>query len=68
MSMTIRLCRRMNMVVQYSQRNPEIKMGIAYSYDMFDNRIDHNINDTSRRADKKMYDRKFKTKQEESNT
>lgn len=56
------------LVVQRNQRNPEIKMGIAYGYDMFDNRIDHNINDTSRRADKKMYDRKFKMKQEENNT
>ncbi|MBR1852925.1 MAG: GGDEF domain-containing protein [Lachnospiraceae bacterium] len=56
------------LVAQRNQKNPEIKMGIAYGYDMFDNRIDHNINDTSRRADKKMYDRKFKMKQEGSNT
>ncbi|MBP3205590.1 MAG: GGDEF domain-containing protein [Lachnospiraceae bacterium] len=56
------------LVIQRNRKNPEIKMGIAYGYDVFDNRIDHNINDTARRADKKMYDRKFKMKQEESNT
>ena len=53
-------------VEERNRRNPEIKMGIAYGYEMFDGRIDYNLNDTSRRADKKMYARKFEMKQEES--
>lgn len=53
-------------VVERNRLHPEIKMGIAYGYEMFDNRIDHDLNDTSRRADKKMYAKKFEMKQEEA--
>jgi len=50
-------------VAKHNKRYPEINMGIAGGYQMYDRRIDHDINDTSRRADKMMYQRKFTMKQ-----
>lgn len=50
-------------VEERNRENPEIEMGIACGYELFDKRIDHNISDTSRRADKMMYREKFSMKQ-----
>lgn len=58
-----RLQRMQEAVEERNRKNPEIEMGIAFGYELFDKRIDHDINDTSRRADKKMYREKFSMKQ-----
>ena len=50
-------------VEERNRKNPEIDMGIAGGYEMFDKRIDYDINDTSRRADKMMYREKYAMKQ-----
>lgn len=44
-------------------KNPEIEMGIACGYEVYDKRIDHDISDTFRRADKMMYREKYSMKQ-----
>lgn len=58
-----RLQRLQEAVVERNKKNPEIDMGIACGYELFDTRIDHDISDTYRRADKKMYHEKFSMKQ-----
>lgn len=58
-----RMKRMQEAVEERNRKNPEIDMGIAYGYELFDKRLDHDINDTSRRADKKMYREKFTMKQ-----
>ena len=58
-----RLHRLQEAVAERNRKNPEIDMGIASGYEFFDKRIDHDISDTSRRADKKMYHEKFSMKQ-----
>lgn len=50
-------------VKKHNKLYPDIEMGIAGGYQMYDKRIDHDLNDTSRRADKMMYQRKFTMKQ-----
>lgn len=44
-------------------QHPEMVMGIACGYELYDRRVDHDINDTSRRADKMMYREKYAMKQ-----
>lgn len=44
-------------------QHPEMVMGIACGYELYDSRLDHDISDTSRRADKMMYREKFAMKQ-----
>lgn len=46
-----------------NRKNPEIEMGIACGYEVYDKRIDHDISDTFRRADKMMYREKYSMKQ-----
>lgn len=58
-----RVKRMHELVAERNRKNPEIEMGIACGYELFDNRIDHDINDTSRRADKMMYREKYAMKQ-----
>lgn len=43
--------------------HPEMVMGIACGYELYDSRLDHDISDTSRRADKMMYREKYAMKQ-----
>lgn len=49
---------------RYTQEHGDIRMEIACGCEMYDRRIDYDINDTSRRADKVMYREKFSMKQE----
>lgn len=58
-----RIKKMQDAVAECNRRHPEIDMGIACGYDVYDKRIDHSINDTSRRADKKMYREKYSMKQ-----
>lgn len=51
------------LVKEYNDADPEIHMGIAGGGELFDKRIDYDINDTSRRADRMMYHEKFSMKQ-----
>lgn len=44
-------------------QHPEMVMGIACGYELYDSRLDHDISDTSRRADKMMYREKYAMKQ-----
>lgn len=44
-------------------QHPEMVMGIACGYELYDKRLDHDISDTSRRADKMMYREKYAMKQ-----
>lgn len=48
---------------KYNQENSNIVIGIACGYELFDKRLDFDINDTSRRADRMMYLEKFSMKQ-----
>lgn len=47
---------------EYNETHSDIRIGIACGYEMYDYRIDYDINDTLRRADKRMYERKFRMK------
>lgn len=47
---------------EYNKTHEDIRIGIACGYEVFDRRIDYDINDTLRRADKMMYEKKFKMK------
>lgn len=49
---------------EYNKTHEDIRIGIACGYEVFDRRIDYDINDTLRRADKMMYEKKFKMKQQ----
>ncbi len=50
-------------VDERNSKHPEMMMGIACGYELFDKRLDHDINDTARRADKMMYKEKYAMKQ-----
>lgn len=52
-----------NAVESRNTHHPEMIMGIASGYELYDKRLDHDINDTARRADKMMYREKFAMKQ-----
>jgi diguanylate cyclase (GGDEF)-like protein len=58
-----RMARLQEAVAERNRKHPEIDMGIACGFEFFDSRLDHDINDTSRRADKMMYREKFAMKQ-----
>ncbi len=47
---------------EYNKTHEDIRIGIACGYEVFDKRIDYDINDTLRRADKMMYEKKFSMK------
>lgn len=47
---------------EYNKTHEDIRIGIACGYEVFDRRIDYDINDTLRRADKMMYEKKFRMK------
>ena len=49
---------------RYTREHADIRMEIACGCEIYDRRIDYDINDTSRRADKVMYHEKFSMKQE----
>lgn len=48
---------------EYNKTHKDIRIGIACGYEIYDKRIDYDINDTLRRADKMMYEKKFNMKQ-----
>lgn len=48
---------------EYNKTHEDIRIGIACGYELYDKRIDYDINDTLRRADKMMYEKKFSMKQ-----
>lgn len=58
-----RIKRMQEAVAECNRRHPEIDMGIAGGMEVYDKRIDYDIGDTYRRADKKMYREKFAMKQ-----
>lgn len=47
---------------EYNKGHEDIRIGIACGYQLYDRRIDYDINDTLRRADKMMYEKKFRMK------
>lgn len=47
---------------KYNRENDDIEIRIACGYELFDKRVDYDINDTSRRADRMMYHEKFTMK------
>lgn len=49
---------------KYNRENDDIVIRIACGYELFDKRLDYDINDTSRRADRMMYHEKFTMKQQ----
>jgi len=58
-----RIGRLKEMAAVFTRENSEIKMEIACGYELFDRHLDFDISDTSRRADKMMYEEKFSMKQ-----
>lgn len=60
-----RKSRLQEMVRDFNEKQTDIHMGIACGYELYDKRIDFDINDTSRRADKMMYREKFSMKHSE---
>lgn len=62
-------CRRkaekLNQAVErYNAEHKEMKMGIACGYELYDKRLDFDIGDTTRRADRMMYREKLAMKQQ----
>ena len=51
-------------VAEYNQKSSNIRMGIAGGYAQFDGEQDEDISDTVKRADKRMYEEKFRMKQQ----
>ena len=51
-------------VETYNREYGEIHMGIACGYELYDKRLDYDIGDTARRADRMMYHEKFTMKQQ----
>lgn len=49
---------------RFNRENTDIVIRIACGYELFDKRMDYNINDISRRADRMMYHEKFAIKQQ----
>ncbi|MCM1539773.1 MAG: GGDEF domain-containing protein [Blautia sp.] len=47
---------------KYNRENDDILIRIACGYELYDKRLDYDINDTSRRADRMMYHEKFTMK------
>lgn len=59
-----RISRMKEMCDRYNRENTDIVIRIACGYELFDKRLDYDINDTSRRADRMMYHEKFAMKQQ----
>lgn len=57
-----RLERVRKLADEYNNTHEDIRIGIACGYEVYDRRIDYDINDTLRRADKMMYEKKFRMK------
>lgn len=51
-------------VERFNQSSKDVFMQIACGYELYDKRIDYDIGDTARRADKMMYHEKFSMKQQ----
>ncbi len=51
---------------KYNRENDDILIRIACGYELYDKRLDYDINDTSRRADRMMYHEKFTMKQQKA--
>lgn len=62
-----RLERVEKLAAEYNKTHEDIHIGIACGYEVFDRRIDYDINDTLRRADKMMYEKKFSMKHQDCN-
>lgn len=62
-----RLERIGKLAAEYNNTHKNIHIGIACGYEIYDRRIDYDINDTLRRADKMMYERKYKMKHQDCN-
>ncbi len=60
-----RLERVGKLAAEYNETHEDIHIGIACGYEVFDRRIDYDINDTLRRADKMMYEKKFSMKHQD---
>ncbi len=54
------------LVDRFNNKSKDVRMGIACGYEMYDKRIDYDISDTARRADKMMYHEKFSMKQQKA--
>ena len=54
------------MVDRFNRHSTDIHMGIACGYAIYDASEDHDIHETIRRADKMMYEVKFRMKQQEN--
>lgn len=52
------------MIKQYNAASPELKISIAVGVARYDQRMDYDLNATAKRADKAMYQRKEKMKEE----
>lgn len=64
---TLESCRKqvrylLEQVDRFNSKSKDVHMGIACGYEMYDKRIDYDISDTARRADKMMYHEKFAMK------
>lgn len=53
------------LAMEYNKTHEDVRIGIACGYEVYDRRIDYDINDTLRRADKMMYEKKFKMKHQD---
>lgn len=62
-----RLERVEKLAAEYNKTHEDVHIGIACGYEVFDRRIDYDINDTLRRADKMMYEKKFSMKHQDCN-
>lgn len=65
---SIELCKKLvsglkEMVDDFNRQSEDVFMEIACGYVVYDKRLDYDIRDTSRRADKMMYQEKFAMKQ-----
>ncbi|MCM1213083.1 MAG: GGDEF domain-containing protein [Lachnospiraceae bacterium] len=57
-----RILRMKEKCERYNRENDDILIRIACGYELYDKRLDYDINDTSRRADRMMYHEKFTMK------
>lgn len=60
-----RIARIEKLAGEYNKTHEDIRIGIACGYEIYDRRIDYDINDTLRRADKMMYEKKFRMKHQD---
>ncbi len=60
-----RVTRVEQLAEEYNKTHGDIRIEIACGYEVYDRRIDYDINDTLRRADKMMYEKKFSMKHQD---